>query len=717
MTGTDTTPRTDGLRQIVVAGMGPVGMTAALALARRGLDVLVLEAGSDLAEESRASTFHPPTLEMLDAIGVAEPLIAGGLVAPLFQYRGRDEGLLVELDLGLLSGETRFPFRLQNEQNNLTAIILERLREMPNVELRFDAPVGRVESAEGHAKVYVGEDVSLDAEPILTEWLIAADGSNSAVRRTLGIAFDGITYPVRYLVISTELELRDLIPGLAPVSYISDPNEWHVLLRTPRHWRALFPIPEGETDEEARSPEAVERRMQGVHRRDEPYPVAHTTLYRVHQRVAASFRNGRILLAGDSAHINNPLGGMGMNSGIHDAIAAATVVAEALGGADPERCAEAYASVRRSVALEYVQADTHRNYEQLRERDPAVRAARQQDLLALGRDPERMRELLRRSSMLESSAEAERRLRAALAVSRGPRRESDTPGDRLRKLLARDELLVAPGCYDAVTARLVEEAGFACGYISGAAISATTLGEPDLGFAGRGEVVAQALRLAAATRLPLICDADTGYGNPLHAAYAIAAFERAGIAAVHVEDQVMPKRCGHMSGKAVIPADEMVRKLRAAVEARDSMLVIARTDAYALEGLDGTLERVRAYAECGVDALFVEGAHSREALAAIHAAVPELPLLLNRSEGAHEQAPDDPELLLELGVRVVIHPVSALLAATRAARDAYAAIHATGVVDGAVSRLSWEQLNELLGLPAALAREARFAGPNEGSMS
>ncbi|MBN8997073.1 MAG: FAD-dependent monooxygenase [Rhizobiales bacterium] len=404
--------------KILVVGMGPVGMTAALALGRLGLPVTLLEKGADLSTESRASTFHPSSLEILDELGVAEEVIATGLKAPGFQYRGRNRELIAHLDMGLLAEDTRFPFRIQNEQGNLTRIIRRHLEKLPNVTMRYAAPVDRVEVSDKAAYVYLPED-GLDPSYV-ADWVIAADGASSAVRRSLGIAFDGVTYPERFLVASTTHDFLGDFEDLSYVSYVYDPDDWGVLLRTPRHWRVLFPIYENESDTAALDPARVEERLQGVVRLAEPYPVVHSTIYKVHQRIAARFAQGRVLLAGDAAHINNPLGGLGMNSGIQDAHAAVMAIRSALEGNDPQRVVEVYARVRRDAAAKDVQIQTQRNYDEMRDRDAAQRRERKEQMAALARDPVKARAYLRQTSMLASFDTSRRRMRRGLEPVRAP---------------------------------------------------------------------------------------------------------------------------------------------------------------------------------------------------------------------------------------------------------------------------------------------------------
>ena len=382
---------------VVVAGFGPVGAVAALALARAGRDVVVVEADPRLRTdpaESRASTFHPPTLEMLADLGVYGELYETGLVAPTYQMRDRADGVIADFDLALLANDTRYPFRLQSEQQNLVAIIERHLREFTNVRIFWGSPVTQVSRSGERTVLDLGGE---EVRRIDTRWVIAADGANSAARRTLGIDFPGLTYPERFLVISTDYPMERALPGIASVNYVADADEWFVLLKTPRHWRALVPVSPDE-DGLLNDHAGHQARMQGVAAIDGEYPISHVTLYNVHQRVAETFREGGLLLAGDAGHINNPLGGMGMNSGIHDAVAAVLAIRHAIDG--DEAALDRYDATRREAALNVVQKATHRNWQQLQERDPQVRAARNAEMRAIAADPAAARQYLLGSAML-----------------------------------------------------------------------------------------------------------------------------------------------------------------------------------------------------------------------------------------------------------------------------------------------------------------------------
>ena len=282
---------------------------------------------------------------------------------------------------------------------------------------------------------------------------------------------------------------------------------------------------------------------------------------------------------------------------------------------------------------------------------------------------------------------------------------------RLAELLRAQEPILAPGAYDALTARLIEQAGFPAVYMTGFGTSASLLGRPDIGLLTMSQMVDNARRIAQAVDVPVIADADTGYGNPLNVIRTVQEYELAGVSAIHIEDQVMPKKCGHMENKQVIAATEMTEKIRAAVEARSSsdFLIIARTDARAVEGLDSALRRARAYREAGADILFIEAPQNEDEVAQVARAFPNMPLLFNWAEGG-KTPPMPLERLKELGYRIIIFPISALLTAAKAVRAVLAEIKAEGTPwrifsDGS----SFREFNEMIGLGEIQELEKRFA--------
>jgi 2-methylisocitrate lyase-like PEP mutase family enzyme len=278
----------------------------------------------------------------------------------------------------------------------------------------------------------------------------------------------------------------------------------------------------------------------------------------------------------------------------------------------------------------------------------------------------------------------------------------------LRAILASDRVTHAPGVYDPVTAALAAAAGHRAVHLSGAAVSAIMLGRPDLGFVHGTQIADRASTLVPALGgIPLIADADTGYGTPLHAVWTALAYARAGIAGLHLEDQVSPKRCGHLAGKELIGIGEASAKITALADQAPQIVVIARTDAYAVRGLDETVVRCRAYAEAGADAVFPEGVDTLAELRLLHDAIPDVPIVINRSEaGGNRPALTDAELS-EVGVRLVLHPVAALLAAMRAASLAYRSIADTGTAEP-VDRMPWAAFTALIGQDEALDLDARY---------
>jgi 2-methylisocitrate lyase-like PEP mutase family enzyme len=281
---------------------------------------------------------------------------------------------------------------------------------------------------------------------------------------------------------------------------------------------------------------------------------------------------------------------------------------------------------------------------------------------------------------------------------------------RLRELLADREPIVAPGAYDCLSARLIEAAGFPALYMTGFGTAASFLGRPDVGLLGMSEMVDQARRIVQSVHVPVIADADTGYGNPINVIRTVHAYEDAGVAAIHLEDQVAPKRCGHMTGKQVIPPADMLEKIRAAVAARRSpdFTIIARTDARAVEGLEGSLDRARRYKEAGADILFVEAPESEQEVERIADTLRDIPLLFNWAEGG--RTPPMPYLRLrELGFRIVIFPIGPLLVAARAIGELLDTLKRDGTPAAAMDHMMpFERFVEFLGLQEIRNLERRF---------
>lgn len=395
-------------KRVLIAGAGPVGMISALVLAKAGMKVSLFERRGELAEDLRASTFHPPTLDMIARIDptLTADLHSQGLVARHTQFRDRKSGLIAEFDAEVLRGDTDHPYRLQCEQWKMTRLIRDRLKAFPDVDLNLEAKVLDVEQntdgitlkieRAGHVETHRGD------------WLIGADGAWSAVRTALGIAFEGMTYPERFYVASTTFDFAAVLDGLSLVNYVSDPDEWCVLLRVPGMWRVLFPTRSDEADEDVVSDASTEARLQGVWQKPERYETIHRTLYPVHQRVATTYRAGRAFLAGDSAHINNPIGGMGMNGGVHDALNLCDKLIRVSRGEDAGLL-DQYERQRRQIAIDFINANTARNKKTMEERNPEARRRNQDEMRRTAEDPALARAFMRKTAMIDA-------LRASAAI-------------------------------------------------------------------------------------------------------------------------------------------------------------------------------------------------------------------------------------------------------------------------------------------------------------
>ena len=391
---------------VLVIGAGPVGLVATASLISSGIPVKLIELTADLALDLRASTFHPPTLDFLDKLGVTQSLVDQGLICQHWQFRDRNQGTVATFDLSLLEGETSFPFRLQCEQWKLTKALRDFIENHPDGELITETKAETV--GQDDDKVWVNvENKDGSKTKYHAKFLIGADGARSIVRKGINAEFEGMTIPEIFLVLSTEFRYEKVIPDLANIAYVSDPSEWLVLLRTLSLWRVLLPTNPEHSEEFIMNPENVQKRLQAVYPSSEPYKVLHKTAYRVHERVANKYIQGRIFLAGDAAHVNNPLGGMGMNGGIHDAINLVEKLVKVWHGAPLETMGR-YERQRRKVAIETVQAQALRNRAILNASDPKQRLAYYAELRATVADKNKHKEYVMRSSMITSLRELEK---------------------------------------------------------------------------------------------------------------------------------------------------------------------------------------------------------------------------------------------------------------------------------------------------------------------
>jgi 3-(3-hydroxy-phenyl)propionate hydroxylase len=391
-------------RPLLVVGGGPVGCIAALALARQGIPVHVFEAQPRVDDSPRAATTHAATLEMLAELGLVEEVIRRGLIEPKFRIWDRaSREVIAEFDFAVLKDDTRFPYVVQCEQHKLANMAIERLRRLAHARVDFSARVMSVRQFDDRVEALV-EDAR-GSRKIAGSYLIGADGGRSTVRKALGIAFEGYTHPERFLVLTTSFSF-DAEHAQCSRNYFSDPDEWCALFKVTGDdgsglWRVLFPTRVEETDEQALDADAVEGRLQKFFPKLGRYPVVHRNLYNVHQRVAASFGKGRVFLAGDCAHVNNPLGGLGLNFGIHDAMELSALLGRVLRGEARAHILDQYDRFRRPLNIEYVQQQTIANKKRLEEKDMGIRAQNNEALRRTAADPVAHRAYLLRASLIE----------------------------------------------------------------------------------------------------------------------------------------------------------------------------------------------------------------------------------------------------------------------------------------------------------------------------
>jgi 3-(3-hydroxy-phenyl)propionate hydroxylase len=393
---------------VIVAGAGPVGVVAAIACAQRGFRVTLLEAADRIDDNPRAATTHPSTLEYLNQVGIIDALIAQGLVARHFQFWDRDTRTRVaEFDHDLLKDETAYPFVVQTEQHKLVRIGIDRLATFPDTVF---CPGTRVTAVEQDGRSVTVTVASPDGpERITGDFLVASDGGRSVIRKSLEIPFEGYTWPERFTVLTTLHDFEKSL-GCCYRNYLAGSQEWANLFKVAGddmagRWRAVFPTLEQESDEQALSDDVVRARLKGIDESCSLDDVVHRNIYNVHQRVAARFRVGRIYLAGDASHLNNPIGGLGLNCGIHDAMELAATLEAARGGAS-EEALDRYDRRRRKLNVDFIQEQTISNKKRLEERDPVARAQRLAELRAIEADPVRQKQFLMRSSLLASARQA-----------------------------------------------------------------------------------------------------------------------------------------------------------------------------------------------------------------------------------------------------------------------------------------------------------------------
>jgi 3-(3-hydroxy-phenyl)propionate hydroxylase len=375
---------------VIVVGAGPVGLTAALALSRAGIEVRVVEAGADIPDELRASTFHPPTLEMYEPYGITAELLAEGLICPTWQVRLHPSGERAEFDLAILRGDTPHPYRLQCEQSKLGRFLYERVRDVVTFNARATGVTQTADTA----------TVDLEnGERLTAKFVIGADGARSAVRQAVGIEFAGDIYPETTILVTTRFPFERHIENLSNVSYCWKPGGNFTLMRLKDLWRvSVYPRPDEDADTMI-NPAGLNPHLRDIVPEVEDFSIELARPYRVHQRLAATYRQGRVFLAGDAAHLNSPSGGMGMNGGIHDAFNLAGRLAAVLRGADARQL-DGYERQRRPIAEDDIIRTSHQARTRMQERDPGARLTALRELQRIVADPQEHQRFLLRSSMI-----------------------------------------------------------------------------------------------------------------------------------------------------------------------------------------------------------------------------------------------------------------------------------------------------------------------------
>jgi 3-(3-hydroxy-phenyl)propionate hydroxylase len=395
---------------MLIAGGGPVGLLCAWHLGRQGIPVRLFDDNDGLQSDPRAATTHPATLDLLADDGLADDMARVGLIAPIFQFWDRPSNrLAAEFDHSILVKDTRHPFVVQCEQFKTASLLLKRVQKLVNVEVLFNHQVVDVWQASEFVSVDVRGPASMQTHA--GAYLIGADGGRSTVRKRSDIAFDGFTWPERFIVLTTPFDF-EVERGYAYRSYFAEPGAWCNCFKVsadgpPGLWRTVFPTEPEQDNVSLMNDVEVQARMQRFFPESRRFEIVHRNLYVTHQRVAATFRKGRVLLAGDAAHVNNPIGGMGLNGGIQDAVNLSAKLTGVLLGGESDRSLDLYNLQRRTVATEFVQEQSIANKKRLEESDAKIRQKNLQELARIAEDPERARQFLLRTSMIASQRRAE----------------------------------------------------------------------------------------------------------------------------------------------------------------------------------------------------------------------------------------------------------------------------------------------------------------------
>jgi len=385
--------------RVIIAGAGPIGLTAALLLGSKDIRVTILAADDKISDALRASTWHPPTLDMLAPYGLTDRMLAAGLLCPSWQIRMHPSGDRAVFDLSVLADETDHPYRLQYEQSKYGQLVLDELGALPSVKIHFSTAVTGLRQAADTVTVLAssqGEEREFTAD-----YVIGADGARSAVRKAIDVELSGDIYPETTILATTLFPFHEWLEGLSNVSYCWKPSGTFSLLRLPGVWRASLYAREGQSIEQALTDEGLQDLLHDIIPETGPIEVLESRPYRIHKRLASTYRQGRVFLVGDAAHLNSPSGGMGMNGGLHDAFNLTEKLVSVLQGDADERVLDRYERQRRPIAEEEIIQQAHRNRTRMQERDKERRREMLKDLQRTINDPVKLKAYLMKSSMID----------------------------------------------------------------------------------------------------------------------------------------------------------------------------------------------------------------------------------------------------------------------------------------------------------------------------
>ncbi|MEI7428710.1 MAG: NAD(P)/FAD-dependent oxidoreductase [Betaproteobacteria bacterium] len=389
---------------VVVVGAGPVGVVAAIAAAQKGFKVTLLDAALEVDHNPRAATTHPSTLDFIDQVGLIDEFVKQGLVARYFQFWDRDtKSRVAQFDHDLLKDETKFPFVVQTEQHKLVLMGLKRLDTFTDASYQFGITVTNLAQGSDHVILTTQQDGQTGQ--IKADYVIGADGGKSTIRKLLNIEFEGYTWPERFIVLTSIHDFEKSM-GCCYRNYFAGSSEWANLFKVTGddykgRWRAVFPARTDESDEEALSDASAQKRIIELEEACSLESIVHRNIYNVHQRVAQKFRVGRVMLAGDSSHLNNPIGGLGLNCGIHDAMELVSSLEDIQKGADDTRL-DLYEKRRKTLNVQFIQEQTIANKKRLEEKDPNARKDRLDELRKIESDHALQKQFLMKSSLLLS---------------------------------------------------------------------------------------------------------------------------------------------------------------------------------------------------------------------------------------------------------------------------------------------------------------------------